>query len=26
AALARFPHVYQPAADGAVPVWRLRHG
>lgn len=26
AALARFPHVYQPAADGAVPVWKLRHG
>lgn len=26
AALARFPAVYQPAADGAVPVWKLRHG
>lgn len=26
AALARFPQVYQPAADGAVPVWKLRHG
>ena len=26
AALARFPFVYQPAADGAVPVWALRHG
>ena len=26
AALARFPHVYQPAADSAVPVWKLRHG
>jgi uncharacterized protein (DUF934 family) len=25
AALTRFPHVYQPAADAAVPVWRLRH-
>ncbi len=25
AALARFPHVYQRAADGAVPVWKLRH-
>ena len=25
-ALARFAHVYQPAADGAVPVWKLRHG
>ena len=25
AALGRFPHVYQPAADSAVPVWRLRH-
>lgn len=23
-ALAAFSHVYQPAADGAVPVWRLR--
>ena len=26
AALARFPHVYQPAADEAVPIWKLRHG
>lgn len=26
AALARFPHIYQPAADGAVPAWELRHG
>ncbi|MBX9796187.1 DUF934 domain-containing protein [Sphingomonas sp.] len=26
AALARYPAVYQAAADGAVPVWRLRHG
>ncbi|UZK66738.1 DUF934 domain-containing protein [Sphingomonas sp. M1-B02] len=26
AALARYEHVYQPAADGAVPVWKLRHG
>lgn len=25
-ALERFAHVYQPAADGAVPVWKLRHG
>jgi uncharacterized protein (DUF934 family) len=25
-ALTRFDHVYQPAADGAVPVWKLRHG
>ena len=25
-ALARFPFVYQPAADGRVPVWTLRHG
>lgn len=25
AALDRFPNVYQPAADAAVPVWRLRH-
>jgi uncharacterized protein (DUF934 family) len=25
-ARARFPYVYQPAADGAVPVWKLRHG
>jgi len=26
AALARYDYVYQPAADGAVPVWKLRHG
>ncbi|NJS14429.1 MAG: DUF934 domain-containing protein [Sphingopyxis sp.] len=26
AALARFPHAYQRAADGAVPIWKLRHG
>lgn len=26
AALARFPHVYQRAADAAVPIWKLRHG
>lgn len=26
AALARFPHVYQKAADAAAPVWALRHG
>jgi uncharacterized protein (DUF934 family) len=26
AALARFEFVYQKAADGAVPVWKLRHG
>ena len=26
AALARFDHVYQGAADAAVPVWKLRHG
>ncbi|UAK26190.1 DUF934 domain-containing protein [Sphingomonas nostoxanthinifaciens] len=25
-ALARFPFVYQKAADGAQPVWALRHG
>jgi len=25
-ALARFEHVYQPAADSRTPVWRLRHG
>lgn len=24
--LAVYPHVYQPAADAAVPVWKLRHG
>jgi uncharacterized protein (DUF934 family) len=26
AALSRFDHVYQGAADAAVPVWKLRHG
>jgi len=26
AALERFPHVYQSAADAAVPIWSLRHG
>ena len=26
AALARYPHVYQHAADDAVPIWKLRHG
>lgn len=26
AVLERFPNVYQPAADGVVPAWRLRHG
>jgi uncharacterized protein (DUF934 family) len=26
AALARYPNVYQRAVDGAVPVWKLRHG
>lgn len=26
AALARYAHVYQRAADAAVPVWQLRHG
>ncbi|MEB3415779.1 DUF934 domain-containing protein [Alteriqipengyuania sp. WL0013] len=26
AALSRFSHVYQPAADSAVPIWTLRHG
>ena len=25
-ALERYDHHYQPAADGAVPVWKLRHG
>ncbi|RXZ64019.1 DUF934 domain-containing protein [Pelagerythrobacter rhizovicinus] len=24
--LNRYPHVYQHAADGAVPIWQLRHG
>ncbi len=26
AALTRYDFVYQPAADEAVPVWKLRHG
>lgn len=26
AALKRYDHVYQTAADDAVPVWKLRHG
>jgi len=26
AALNRYPHVYQQAADDAVPIWKLRHG
>lgn len=26
ASLARYDYVYQTAADGAVPVWKLRHG
>ena len=26
AALARYPYVYQHAADEAVPIWKLRHG
>ena len=26
ASLARYENVYQKAADGAVPVWKLRHG
>lgn len=26
AALARYDHVYQAAADAVVPVWKLRHG
>jgi uncharacterized protein (DUF934 family) len=26
ASLARYEHVYQAAADPAVPVWKLRHG
>lgn len=25
-AFARWEHVYQPAADSAVPIWKLRHG
>ena len=24
--LNRYEHVYQPAADDAVPIWKLRHG
>ena len=26
AALTRYPHVYQHAADDTVPIWKLRHG
>lgn len=26
AALARFPEVYQPTTDDAVPIWKQRHG
>lgn len=26
AAFARYDRVYQPAADGRLPVWKLRHG
>lgn len=26
ASLARYEHVYQTAADAAIPVWKLRHG
>ena len=26
AALSRYPHVNQHAADDAVPIWKLRHG
>jgi uncharacterized protein (DUF934 family) len=26
AALGRYDHVYQSAADGLIPVWKLRHG
>jgi uncharacterized protein (DUF934 family) len=26
AALNRYPHVYQHAADDLVPIWKLRHG
>lgn len=26
ASLTRYEHVYQAAADAAVPVWKLRHG
>jgi len=24
--LSRYPHAYQPAAEAAVPLWKLRHG
>jgi uncharacterized protein (DUF934 family) len=26
AAFERWPHVYQSAADAALPIWKLRHG
>jgi uncharacterized protein (DUF934 family) len=26
AAFARYNHAYQHAADGYIPVWKLRHG
>ena len=26
AALTRYPHAYQHAADDTVPIWKLRHG
>ncbi len=26
ASLARYEHAYQRAADGVVPIWKLRHG
>ena len=26
AAFRHWPHVYQPAADGRMPIWNLRHG
>ncbi len=26
AAFGRWPHDYQPAVDGKVPIWKLRHG
>ncbi|MEZ5696578.1 MAG: DUF934 domain-containing protein [Sphingomonadaceae bacterium] len=25
-ALERWPHDYQPAVDGSLPIWKLRHG
>jgi len=25
-ALSHYPHAYQHAADGVVPIWKLRHG